>query len=749
MTTTKRPRGRPKKNKPVLASSFATTAPMAKSDDNTSLNSLHEGIRSFLTPQEELQKSVRPITIRKDLEGKYPGSKIIFSRQDNLYQSAEEKGWRRVTDSDLKELSQLDPYISAIISTRVSQAVTVGRPSNSKFDKGTRVLELKPLKLSDFNNDKVAYGRAQAERANKMEAILDWFQNCGTNNVDVLNVIYETNPDPTFKRCTMSDYIGAQVRNLLTFGRCGRHNTRDGDDTVVAFRPVAIETIVPWRHQERVWIGTGEETQDASIRDAAEYNTLREEQRPAAFVQRVDGGDVNFFTDSDLTVSYFQKQALFDLNGYPWSPIEMALFMVYVHQQTLSYLRNQYVKGIGSKGMLVITSTDPSAQLSGEDLDELRSQFHNYISRNDNSASTPVLAGPMTVNYVSLSPTPRDMEFLQLEEHIVRSLCSAMQISPQEMGYGNLSMGQGGLTQANKQQEMTQGEERGLRMLLDIVYDDLNQILIENFPEARDNFRLSYTGVGEDTKDAVIQRAVAELQTTATMSSLFADSEKNVPIPFGGDVPLSSLFHQNVLRYLSYGRVMEDFFGVAGAANKPEFDFLIDPNLNQAYQALKTNPIDKQVAQTDMQLQGMDLQNKAAEQQLQMGGQQMQQAQQQGQPEQGNPEQDQAAAQQQQAQQEQDMQMSKDKHEQALRHKDEAHKQKLEQAASAQDASQEMDKSEDEGKDEPRSIADAMAERASAAAPKSLADAFSEKAKLKKSIDSYFSYFQDWLKSHD
>ena len=355
----------------------------------------------------------------------------------------------------------------------------------------------------------------------------------------------------------------------------------------------------------------------------------------------------------------------------------------------------------------------------------------------------------MTVNYVSLSPTPRDMEFLQLEEHIVRSLCSAMQISPQEMGYGNLSMGQGGLTQANKQQEMTQGEERGLRMLLDIVYDDLNQILIENFPEARDNFRLSYTGVGEDTKDAVIQRAVAELQTTATMSSLFADSEKNIPIPFGGDVPLASAFHQNVVRYMKMGKFLEDFFGETGASKDPSLDFFIDPALNASYMALRANPIDKQAAQTDMQLQGMDLQNKAAEQQLQMGEQQSQQ---QGQPEQGS--QDPAAAQQEQAQQEQDMKMSQDKmdmekekHNQALRHKDEAHKQKLEQASAASGASQEMDKSEDE--DEPRSIADAMAERASAAAPKSLADAFSEKAKLKKSVDPYFSYFQDWLKSHD
>jgi len=735
-TTPKRPRGRPKKIKPKITTSFTSQNEdkLTKSTDTTSLNSLHEGIRNFLTPMSpELQKSVRPVTIRKDLEGEFTKSKIVFSRQDNLYQNGEQKGWDRITDQDLKQLSQLDPYISAIISTRVSQAVTVGRPSNSKFDKGTRVLELKPLKLSDFKNDKQAFKRAQEERANQMEAILEFFQNCGTNNIDVINAVYENNPDPTFKRCTLPDYIGAQVRNLLTFGRAGRFNTRDQDDTIVAFRPVAIETILPWKSQEKVSIGRNEETVGDSIKDATEYNTMPEKERPAAFVQRINGADVNFFTDHDLVITFFQKQALFDLNGFPWSPIEMALFMVYVHQQTLNYLRNQYVKGIGAKGMLVINSTDPSAQLGPEDLDELRSQFHNYISRNDNSASTPVISGPLAVNWVSLSPTPRDMEFLQLEEHIVRSLCSAMQISPQEMGYGNLSQGQGGLQQANKQQEMTQGEERGLRMLLDIVYDDLNQILIEHFPAAKDNFRLSYTGVGEDTKDSVIQRANAELNTTATMASLFADSEKNVPIPMGGDVPLSTIFHQNVLRYLMYGQVLEDFFGIEGAASKPEYQFIIDPNLNTAYQALRANPIDKQEQQTDLQLEGMSIQNETGKQQLQAAGQPQEEEQ---------PEQDPNADQEAQANSER-LQMEKEKHAQELRHNEQKHQRDMSEPR--QEPDQDMDKSEDVEDEGPKSIADAISEKEAAKGPKSLAETFEERKKLRKSIDSYFS---SWLGAH-
>jgi hypothetical protein len=293
------------------------------------------------------------------------------------------------------------------------------------------------------------------------------------------------------------------------------------------------------------------------------------------------------------------------------SPIEQAVFMVFVHQQTLSYMRNMFIKGLLSKGILALESTNPAVELSSTDLEEFRIQMHNFATRTDNSAVMPVLSGPVKANYIQLSPTPRDMEFLQIEEHVIRALCSAFQISPQEMGYGHLSLPQGGLTQSNKQEEIVRGEERGLRQLLDIVFDGINEILYDNFPEARDNFKLSYVGVGEDTRDAVVQRQTVELQTTATMESLFADSEKKDAIPYGGKVPLAPAFHQNVVRYMLYGVFMENFFGEEGASKRPEYRFIIDPQLNQAYQQLLIQPIQQQQQQAQIQ-------NQAMEQQMQM-----------------------------------------------------------------------------------------------------------------------------------
>lgn len=576
-----------------------------------------------------LAKSVKPLLVKKDYTKKNSESKIIFSSKilNEISESVEHKGFKRLSDDELRQIAQVDPYISSIISTRCSQGSVIGRLSESKFDKGTRVREKKALNREDFDSTE-EFDEARNHRQYQIDSILSFFMNCGTTDAEDLDNIFSNSREQIFKHCTLADFMSAQIRNILTFGRCATHLVRNEEGNVIAFRPAPVETIYNVKEGGDVHLHENPETISQSIEDADEYNDIPNKARPYAYVQRVDGKNVNFFTEDDLIVTHFQKQALWDLRGYPLSPIEMAIYMVFIHQNTLQYLRNQFVKGMGTKGALSLEVTQEGASLSAEDIDELRDEFHNFLSRTDNSAATPIISGPIRVNWIPLTGSPRDMEFLQVEEHVIRALCSSFQTSPQEMGYGHLSINQGGLTSANKQEDIVRGEERGLRMILDTIYDLLNGILYDNFPKAEEFYSITYTGVGEDTKDAVIQRHSMELQTTATMGSLWADSEKSEPLPSGADVPLSPLFHQNVVRYMKYGQFMEDFFGKEGWSKKPEYDFLIDPTLNSAYQQLKTMPVDVQQEQTML---GLKMQEQQAQQMEQQAAQMEQMQQQQGQ----------------------------------------------------------------------------------------------------------------------
>ena len=552
-----------------------------------------------------LEKSVKAQPVNDHMKGKYNKSKVVFSSEQNKpnFDGVDVKPWKRLRDEEQREIAQIDPYISAIISTRTSQGAACGLPSDSKFDKGCRIKELKPLKKEDFQNEDT-YTHACKARAEEMKAIMSWLQSCGTRNQTILDYAF-SDSDRTFKYCSLKQFIEAQIRNVLTFGRCATQIFRNKDGIPVMFRPAPVETIMSVKKGEPIHLGNGEDTAEQSEEDLALYNALTKRERPYIYVQKINGQNTNLFTEEEMKIWYWQKQALFDLNEYPLSPIELAIYMVYTHNQTLNYLRNQFVKGMGTKCILVLESTDPNVDIDEVDLENFKQQAQNFLTRTDNSSTIPVIGGAVKVNVVDFARGPKDMEFLQVEEHVIRSLCSSFQISPQEMGYGHLSIGQGGLTQSNKQEEMIRGEERGLRNILDLIFEGINEILCENFPEAKEKYQLTFVGIGTDSKDEVLQRGLVEVQTTATMSSLFADSEKTETIPIGGNVPLSSAFHQNVVRYMRYGEFMEKFFGEKDATKNPAYDFIIDPNMNQAYQQNKLMAAQAQQMQQQAQMQAM------------------------------------------------------------------------------------------------------------------------------------------------
>lgn len=616
-----------KKTKPKKST---TTTKVEKTEKNLRFSFKAEGgdeDRGF-SPQaltqdlrSNLSKSVRPLKITKESRNKVGESKVAFGLKGymNSTDNVEVKSYTRLSDAELGQLALLDPYVSAIIATRCSQSAACGIPSESKFKKGLRLVDLNQPQREMFESEE-SFHATLLSRTRKMRAIENWVLNCGTTDQEILDSVFAKS-DRTFKYCSLRQYIEAQVRNLLTFGRIATQVMRDAHGVPALFRPLPVETIAPVIDREEISLTRREEQTEASLEDGRDYNALPENERPSAWVQRIDGQNVGFFTEDDLKVAYYQKQALFDLNGYPLAPLEMAVFMVYVHQQTLAYLKNQFVKGLATKGMINLQSTNENVQLSDADVEDFKQQFHNFVTRTDNSAVTPVIGGPVKVDYIALSTTPKDMEFLQVEEHVIRALCSAFQISPHEMGYGHLSLPQGGISQSNKQEEIIKGEERGLRNLLDIVFDGINQIVFENFPEARDQFRVSYVGIGEDTRDAVAQRQTVEINTTATMASLFSDSEKKDQIGIGGNVPLAPIFHANVVKYLKYWEFRYYFLGDKEAKGNKAYDFIIDPNLNQAYQGLAVQSLEMQKEQAKLGLVQQEEQTK----QVQIQGKMMEQ----------------------------------------------------------------------------------------------------------------------------
>jgi hypothetical protein len=541
----------------------------------------------------------------------------------------------RLSDADQLELVKVDPIIGAIVNTRVNQASPLGDRSESMFDKGVRILDTKMPKEVDYE-DRALYLQECKRREIIRDRMMSWVLTCGEDDTETLDKIY-IDSDKTMKMCTLKQYMQSQSRALLSCGRCATQMIRDTEGKMLIFRPAPVESIKPVRPGHNVYLSqmrgmSNEVSNEESIEAVESYNKINAAEKPIAWVQELGGRQVAFFTERDMFISYYQMQAQLDLCGYPLSPIEFALYLVYIHQHSLNYLRNQFTKGLLTRSMVCITTKDPEVELGEEDLSRFKRELQNLASRTSNSSVIPVISGPIDVNIKPFDLGPKDLEWQALEQTAIRMICSAFQIAPNEVGFGLLGDPAGLSGDASKDNELVQGEERGLRNLVDIIIESLNHCLYDRFPEAKEEgFKLVAVGLGSETRMAMLQRLQAEQGLTATMNDLLSQSEKNVTVDYGGNVPLNPLFHSGVVKYMHYGVFMEHFFGEKGASQRPDYDFLIDPNLNQMYQSLKTGGREAMIAQNQMaiaQVQAAQQQAAQPQQQEQQGSTKPQQEQQ-------------------------------------------------------------------------------------------------------------------------
>lgn len=582
-----------------------------------------DGISLSIEGESDLSKSVEAKKNVSFLEGQVDKNKAVFSLEtralgvDRLYQK---KG--RLQDKDLKDISNYDAIIGLIVNTRANQAMSFGKRSSGKYDRGFILQEINPIQTSDLPNEqKNAEVRYRTALANR---ISEFVTHCGTTNPFVVDYVFKGS-DSYFKKCSLADFLAAQTLNLLIFGRCATQVIRNKDGVPVMFRPLAVETIAPVIDQEDVTIDDSDDTQEQSKKDAKIYEQIEKGRRPTAYVQRIEGKNVAFFTEDELIMTYYRKQAFQDLDGYPLAPIEQAYYTVSMHFYAQQYLQNMFTKGLASKGIISL-KTQEGGVVSPEQTEMFRKSFSNYVARNDNSATIPVVSGPIDVEFIELNATTKDMEFLNLYNKVISVLCGCFQISPQEIGFGSLDSGNSSLGDSSHQDQIVQGEERGLRQVVEILFSLLEEVVTQTFPESKNVFRFTAIGLGQNTKEADLAVYKEELQTSGTFGKIWADSERIEAFPFGGAVPSSPLFHSSVAQYMKMSEMRYYFFGEKDALDKPEYDFFLDPVKNEMYKAEKygLSALQAEQAKLGLEAQKLQFQQQAAMMQQPQGQEQTQ-----------------------------------------------------------------------------------------------------------------------------
>jgi Phage portal protein len=513
----------------------------------------------------------------------------------------------RISNRTLKDVSVRDWLVSTIIQNRVDTLLRFARPSHDRFKMGYKFTRRDGKQPTE-------------EDLNNIKFLEEFVYNCGrTDNVttgDVMN---------------FGEFMKLVVRDALTFGYVGVEKILTRSQSLHRFRPIPAETLYrvnPQNSKEVV-----ERTADSAsaiYRKAKSNNDPRDEGTIAPrdieyykYVQVTsDGQPIAVFGDEDLIFKLANPQNFADSNGYCLSVVEQAIIMITNHLNVENFNGNYFTHGYAARGILHLKGTVTQNALAA-----FRRQFYNSISGTQNAWRTPIVAGLDDVQWVPMSGSAREMEYINYNSHIMRALCAQFQIDPIEVGLDFLTSANGRAASNAKESgqfKITYSRERGLLPLLMLVEDMVNNDIIKAYDKVlADTYCFKFQGYDDNTAQTDVALRQAQMTTFASMNYLLSvEGKEKIDHPIA-DLPLNQSFWALAEKNMTRGEIREFFFKDSGASQRPELQYIpADPMFAQWSQMLLT--ISSQKKQMEDQAAAQQQQQADAEHQKQLQLQQEQ-----------------------------------------------------------------------------------------------------------------------------
>lgn len=478
----------------------------------------------------------------------------------------------RLTNRTLKEMSLRDWLVSAIIQSRVDTGARFGHPEHRRHEMGFRFT--KHDTTSDYSED---------ER-NEIASLEDFIYNCGRRE----NV-------PQEDRMLFGEFLKLILRDALTFGHIAVEKVPTRVGGLHRFRPRPAESVYLVNKQ------VPRSVVDGSAQIAAKLGEPKSDNDPrlAQQINQVDNDFIKYiqvgndmrtmatYGDKDMIFKLLNPQNFADSRGYCYGPLELAVLTVSAHQSVENFNSNFFTHGYASKGVLHLKGTVTSAQLAN-----FRRSFHNSITGTQNAWRTPIIAGLDEVQWVPISASAREMEYINFNNHLMRILCSQFQIDPMELGLDYLisASGKGAMQPQSAEAKINFSRERGLLPLLTFVEDLVNcDILPAIDVELAKKYKFTFTGYTDETPQTEIAQLQAEISVYKSMNDVLRQAQKDPLKENIANLPLSAGFWALVEKNYTRGEIREKFLGDKGAASRRELQYIPgDPGFAAWQQFLAT-----------------------------------------------------------------------------------------------------------------------------------------------------------------
>jgi hypothetical protein len=512
-----------------------------------------------------------------------------------------------VPDHIIKKICgpQGDELVCQILQARSNMIASFGRPRPDRFSIG---FEFNELNSDLIPHDDEQYKLVQEELNNAKEVL--W--NCGYKGLEE-----DFHPN-------LSQFLKMITRDGLAYGRIAiefiyARDSRTGEDKIHSFRAVDAGTIyrvMPHKEADK-------STRLQAIKILQElknekFNADQYKKDEYRWVQVVDQRPVQAFTEKELVIYNLYPTTNVEYSGYPLTPIDQAIHAITTHINITLHNKLYFQNGRAAKGILVFKSDN----IDESTIQKIRLQFNQSINSVKNSHRMPVfgVGAEEDVMFTPIETQGRDAEFQYLMDSNARVILSAFQMSPEELpGYSHLSRGSNtqALSEGSNEWKLTAARDVGLRPLLYDIQDLINQhIFPKFFPKLSKSHQLVLAGLDKDDPEKEATRLQEDSPIHMTYDEIMERVEKTrIGKELGGKFPLNPQFQQVIQTYLTFGQILESFFGQKGASIDPRYNFYMNPlwlqwqqmNLQKAQIAMQNQMMQMQQAQQPQgQEQGQD-----------------------------------------------------------------------------------------------------------------------------------------------
>lgn len=474
-------------------------------------------------------------------------------------------------DHILKQIAMRDSLVAAILNTRSNQISAFGRELQDRFATGYRI-EPRAGVMEDATNEQKEILQRKIEETSKI------LGTCGS-----------VQGTPYDERMSMSTFLELQTHSALTFGRFATEvlYTREHDGTrkFHSFRPRDVSTM--YRAAPK------HDAADAVRKQAlALLEKLRSPNKPKlqpekfendeyAYIQVINGKPVNAFTPDEMVIHNVYSSLDIEMRDYPVTPVDTVVDAVATHMNITMHNKLYFQSGRAARGMIVIKSTD----VDQGTVSQIRQHFNASINSVSNAWRVPVF-GVDPEEAIEWQPFDmaggRDMEFQYLSDQNAREICSAFQISPEELpGYQHLSRGTNSqaLSESSNEYKLEAARDVGIRPLLNQFQDFLNDHILPLIdPMVAQLCTLKLYGLDADTEEKEDTAITTRIPIDLTMDEILERKEKD---PVGQEWAGRFIFNpswQSILdKYFYVGEVVEHFFGRKGASQQQDLQYMRDP----------------------------------------------------------------------------------------------------------------------------------------------------------------------------